>query len=106
MFAIIETGSKQYKVSAGDKIKVEKLTLGKGKDEDKVTFDKVLFVGSNADDMKLGLPFVSGAKVEAKVVKHGKHDKVIVFKFHHKSRYRKKKGHRQPFTELEITKIS
>ncbi len=106
MFAIIETGSKQYKVSAGDKIKVEKLTPKKGDKEDTVTFDKVLFVGSSADDMKLGLPFVSGASVEARIVKQGKHPKEIVFKFHHKSRYRKKKGHRQPFTELEITKIS
>lgn len=104
MFAIIETGSKQYKVSAGDKIKVEKL-WPKDEGSDKITFDKVLLVGSNADDMKLGAPFVSGAKVEAKIVKHGKHDKVIVFKYHQKSRYRKKKGHRQQFTELEITKI-
>lgn len=102
MFAIIETGSKQYKVALGDKIKVEKLEA-KG---DTVTFDKVLLVGTDEKDMKLGAPFISGAKVEAKVVRHGKHDKIIVFKFHHKSRYRKKKGHRQPFTELEITKIS
>lgn len=102
MFAIIETGSKQYKVALGDKIKVEKLEA-KG---DTVTFDKVLLVGTDEKDMKLGAPFISGAKVEAKVVRHGKHDKIIVFKFHHKSRYRKKKGHRQPFTELEITKIA
>ncbi len=101
MFAIIETGSKQYKVSAGDKIKVEKLEL-KG---ETASFDKVLLVGSNEHDVKIGAPFVSGAKVEAKVVKQGKHDKIIVFKFHHKSRYRKKSGHRQPFTELEITSI-
>ena len=105
MFAIIETGSKQYKVAAGDKIKVETVWPEEG-ESDAIIFDKVLLVGSNADDVKIGTPYVSGAKVEAKVLKHGKHDKVIVFKFHHKSRYRKKKGHRQQFTELEITKIS
>lgn len=102
MFAIIETGSKQYKVSAGDKIKVEKLNP-KG---DTVKFSNVLLVGTSESDLKVGKPFVSGAVVEAKVVREGKADKIIVFKFHHKSRYRKKRGHRQPFTELEITKIT
>ena len=102
MFAIIETGSKQYKVSVGDKIKVEKLNP-KG---DIVSFDKVLLTGSGENDLKIGLPFVNGATVEAKVLKQGRADKIIVFKYHHKSRYRKKKGHRQNFTELEITKIA
>ena len=104
MLAIIKTGGKQYIVKPGDKIKVEK--LWPEADKDNITFDKVLLVGSSDTDAKIGAPFVSGAKVEAKIVKHGKHDKVIVFKFHHKSRYRKKKGHRQQFTELEITKIA
>lgn len=106
MFAIIETGSKQYKVSAGDKIKVEKLETEKGQQGDVVSFDKVLLAGTDENDVQIGKPFISGAKVEAKVIRQGKNDKIIVFKYHSKSRYRKKKGHRQPFTELEITKIT
>lgn len=101
MFAIIETGSKQYKVSTGDKIKVEKL-IAEG---DSVIFDKVLMVG-DGETAKIGAPYVDGAKVEAKVLKDGRAKKIIVFKYHSKSRYRKKKGHRQPFTEIEITKIA
>ena len=102
MFAIIETGSKQYKVAVGDKIKVEKLER-KGDD---VVFDNVLLVAENAENAKIGAPYVAGAKVHAKVLRDGKGEKLIVFKYHRKSRYRKKRGHRQPFTELEITKIS
>lgn len=103
MFAIIETGSKQYKVSVGDKIKVEKLDT----DKDSISFDKVLLISSEKkDDAKIGAPYLHGTKVEAKVLRQGKGEKIIVFKYHPKSRYRKKKGHRQPFTELEITKIA
>ncbi|MDD5431061.1 MAG: 50S ribosomal protein L21 [Candidatus Pacebacteria bacterium] len=100
-FAIIETGSKQYKVSAGNKIKVEKLNAEEGAN---LSLDKVLLV-AEGDDVKIGTPYVAGAKVEAKVIKQDRADKVIVFKYHSKTRFRKKKGHRQPFTELEIVSV-
>jgi len=102
MFAVIETGGKQYKVSEGNKIKVEKLNTEEGKD---FTFDKVLLVGGDKAT-KVGTPYVDGAEVHAKVLEQGRSDKVIVFRYHPKTRYRKKKGHRQPFTKVEITKIS
>ncbi|OGY58907.1 MAG: 50S ribosomal protein L21 [Candidatus Colwellbacteria bacterium RIFCSPHIGHO2_12_FULL_43_12] len=102
MFAVIETGGKQYKVSAGDKIKVEKLEAEPGAS---FVFDKVLLVGDE-NNIKLGRPYLSGAKVEAKIIKNARDRKKIVFKYHSKTRYRKKKGHRQHFTEAEITKIS
>jgi len=101
MFAVIETGGKQYKVSPGDKIKVEKLDAEAGKD---FVFDKVLLVNDDKD-VKIGEPTVAGAKVQAKVLREDRNKKVIVFKYHSKTRYRKKKGHRQPFTEVEIVKI-
>lgn len=101
MFAIIETGGKQYKVSAGDKIKVEKLSA----EGDSVSFDKVL-LKSRGDKVEIGTPYVSGSRVEAKVLKQGRDKKKIVFKYKSKTRERKKKGHRQPYTEVEITKIS
>lgn len=102
MFAVIETGGKQYKVSPGDKIKIEKLNVEAGRD---FVFDKVLLIGDESN-FKLGRPYVGGAKVEAKVVRQARDRKKIVFKYHSKTRYRKKKGHRQHFTEAEITKIS
>ena len=101
-FAIITTGGKQYKVSAGQKIKVEKLNAQPGEN---FVFDKVLLV-SKGDSEQIGVPYVDGAKVEAKVLKNSRDKKKIVFKYHSKSRYRKKKGHRQHFTEVEITKIT
>jgi len=100
-FAIIETGGKQYKVSPGQKLKIEKL---EGKPGDAVSFDKVLLV-ADGDDVKIGTPKVSGAKVDAKVLRQGHARTVIVFKYHSKTRYRKKKGHRQLFTEVEISSI-
>ena len=103
MFAIIETGGKQYKVSPGDKIKVEKLDVPKEGGD--FVFDKVLLV-NNGESLKLGHPYLDGAKVEAKILQQGKGKKKIVFKYSSKTRYKKKKGHRQPFTEAEITKIS
>ncbi len=102
MFAVIETGGKQYKVAEGQKIRIEKITGNSG---DAVNFDRVLLV-VNGDDAKVGTPTVSGAKVEAKVLRQARGDKKIVFKYHSKTRYRKKKGHRQEFTEVEVTKIS
>lgn len=101
MFAIIETGGKQYRVVPGQKLKVEKL---EAKDGDSLVFDKVLLV-ADGENVKIGKPLVDGAKVEAKLVKQGRSKKVIVFKYHSKTRYRKKKGHRQDFTEVEITGI-
>ena len=100
-FAVIETGGKQYAVSAGQKVKIEKLDARSG---DALFFDKVLLVAEE-DNVKIGAPYVEGAKVEAKVLKQGRNKKVIVFKYHSKTRYRKKKGHRQHFTEVEITAV-
>lgn len=101
MFAIIETGGKQYRVAPGQKLKVEKL---EAKDGDSLVFDKVLLV-ADGENVKIGTPLVNGAKVEARLVKQGRSKKVIVFKYHSKTRYRKKKGHRQNFTEVEVTAI-
>lgn len=98
MKAVIETGGKQYYVEEGSEIFVEKLDANAG---DKVTFDKVLMVNGEA-----GIPYVKGAKVEAKVVKNGKDKKIVVFKFRAKKKYRRTQGHRQPYTKVEITKIS
>ena len=101
MFAVIETGGKQYRVSPGTKIKVEKLAS----EGESFVFDKVLLV-SDGKELKIGKPYLEGSKVEAKVVKQARAKKIIVFRYHSKTRYRKKKGHRQPFTEVEVTKIS
>lgn len=101
MYAIIETGGKQYKVEQGDVVFVEKLGVEEG---ETVTFDKVLVVGG--DDVKVGTPYVDGASVEASVVKNGKDKKIIVYKYKSKKGYHKKQGHRQPYTKVEITKIN
>ena len=101
-FAIIETGGKQYKVSPGQKIKIEKLNAQPGEN---FAFDKVLLV-SKGENEQIGAPYVDGAKVEAKILKNSRDKKKIVFKYHSKTRYRKKKGHRQHYTEIEIVKIS
>ncbi|MCH3914074.1 MAG: 50S ribosomal protein L21 [Acidaminococcaceae bacterium] len=101
MYAIIQTGGKQYRVSQGDVIEVEKLDVEEGKE---VVFDKVLTVVNDAD-VKVGKPCVEGAKVTAKVAKQGKAAKVLVFKYRAKSNYRKRQGHRQPYTQVEITSI-
>lgn len=101
MYAIIETGGKQIKVEAGQEIYVEKLT---GEAGDVITFDKVLFVGG--DNSKIGVPFVEGATVTAKVVKTGKGKKITVFKYKAKKNYRKKQGHRQPYTKLTVDAIN
>lgn len=101
MFAVIETGGKQYKVAPGQKFKFEKLETKEG---DSLVFDKVLLV-ADADNVKIGAPYVSGSQVEGKVLRQGHNKTVIVFKYSSKARYRKKKGHRQRFTEVEITGI-
>ena len=102
MYAVIVTGGKQYKVSEGDTLFIEKLEVEEGAT---VTFDQVLMAGEG-DDVKVGVPTVDGATVEAKVVKNGKAKKIYVFKMKRKKNYRRKKGHRQPYTKIEITKIN
>lgn len=101
MYAIIKTGGKQYKVSEGDVITVEKLAANEG---DAVVFDNVLTV-VNDGDVKVGTPVVEGAKVTGKVEAQGKAKKILVFKYKAKSNYRKRQGHRQPFTKVVIEKI-
>lgn len=102
MFAVIKTGGKQYKVSPGQKLRVEKLDAAGGA---VIRFSEVLLV-ADGDKIDIGTPDVKGAAVEAKVMGLGRDDKKIVFKYHRKTRYRKKKGHRQHFTEIEIVKIT
>ncbi len=102
MYAVIVTGGKQYKVSEGDTLFIEKLDVEEGS---AVTFDKVLMAG-DGENVKVGAPTVDGATVEAKVLKNGKAKKIYVFKMKRKKNERKKKGHRQPFTKVEITKIN
>ena len=101
MYAIIKTGGKPYKVAEGDVIMVEKLAAGEG---EAVVFDQVLTVVNDAD-VKIGTPVVEGAKVTGKVEAQGKDKKILVFKYKAKSNYRKRQGHRQPFTKVVIEKI-
>ena len=101
MYAIIESCGKQYKVAEGDVVFFEKLDAEEGK---KVTFDNVILV-SEEGKVQVGNPYVKGVKVEGKVVSHGKGKKIIVFKMKAKKNYRRKQGHRQPYTKVEITSI-
>lgn len=100
MYAIIETGGKQVRVEEGQEIYVEKVNAESG---DSVTFDKVLLVGG--DDVKLGAPYVEGASVTATVEKQARAKKITVFKYKPKKNYKRKQGHRQPYTKLTINKI-
>ncbi len=102
MYAIIETGGKQYKVTEGDILYIEKLNTEAG---DSVTFDKVLAL-LDGDQGTFGTPLVEGASVTANVVKNGKGKKVLVFKYKPKKNYRRRQGHRQPYTKIEITQIN
>ena len=101
MYAVIEACGKQYKVEEKDVVFFEKLDAQEGK---KVTFDKVILVSDNGK-VQIGNPYVKGVKVEGKVVSHGKGKKIIVFKMKPKKNERKKQGHRQPYTKVEITSI-
>ena len=101
MYALIEACGKQYKVEEKAEVRFEKLDAEEGK---KVTFDKVILVSDNGK-VQVGNPYVKGAKVEGKVVSHGKGKKIIVFKMKAKKNERKKQGHRQPYTKVEITSI-
>ena len=100
MYAIIETGGKQYKVSVGDTIQVEKLERAVG---DKITFKPLLV--ADGDKITAGAPYVENVSVTAEVTEHGKGDKIVVFKYKDKKNERKKQGHRQPFTAIKIVEI-
>jgi large subunit ribosomal protein L21 len=102
MYAVIKTGGKQYRVSAGDKLKVEKLAGDVGSD---VTIDQVLML-ADGDNVTIGAPVIAGASVQAKVLSHGRGDKVMIFKFRRRKHYRKTQGHRQDYTEIQIGDIA
>ena len=103
MYAVIVTGGKQYRVAQGDVIKVELLDAEAGSD---VSFDQVLMLGKEGEAPKLGVPFISGGKVTGKVKRDGRTDKVFTFKLRRRKNYRRRAGHRQHFTEVEITGIT
>jgi len=102
MYAVIETGGKQYRVQEGDVLFIERIA---GNEGETVNFDKVLLV-SNGDEVKVGKPYVDGVSVTGNIVEHGKAKKIIVFKFKRKKDYRRKQGHRQPYTKVRIEKIN
>ena len=102
MYAVIKTGGKQYKVAAGEKIKVEKIAADVGQE---ITIDQVLAVGSGLD-LRVGTPLVMGATVLATVLAQGKHDTVRIFKMRRRKHYQKRQGHRQTYTELQINTVN
>jgi large subunit ribosomal protein L21 len=102
MYAVIKTGGKQYKVAAGEKIKVEAIAADVGQE---ITIDQVLAVGDGAG-LKVGTPWVAGANVKATIVAHGKHDKVRIFKMRRRKHYQKHGGHRQQYTELQVSAVN
>jgi large subunit ribosomal protein L21 len=102
MYAVIKTGGKQYRVAAGEKIKVEQIAADVGQE---IVFDQVLAVG-NGSEIKVGTPLVSGATVTVTVLAHGRHDKVTIFKMRRRKHYQKRQGHRQNFTELQVASIA
>ncbi|MBL8436885.1 MAG: 50S ribosomal protein L21 [Zoogloeaceae bacterium] len=102
MYAVIKTGGKQYRVSAGNKIKVEQIPADVGSE---ITLDQVLMVGEG-ESVKIGSPVVAGAAVKATVLSHGRHDKIKIFKMRRRKHYQKHQGHRQNYTEIRIDGIS
>jgi large subunit ribosomal protein L21 len=102
MYAVIKTGGKQYRVAAGEKLKIDQLPADVGAE---IVLDQVLLV-ADGDNLKMGRPLVSGASVQAKVLTQGRHDKVRIFKLRRRKHYQKHQGHRQNFTEIEITGIT
>ena len=102
MYAVIKTGGKQYKVAAGEKIKIEQIAAEVGQE---ITIDQVLAIGAGAD-LTVGTPLVTGASVVAKVLAQGRHDKVRIFKMRRRKHYQKRQGHRQNFTEIEISAVN
>lgn len=101
MYAVIESGGKQHRVTEGEILQLEKLDAAAG---DKVKFDKILMVGEG-ESVKIGTPYVEGGQVEAEVLKQGRGEKVNIIKFNRRKNYRRKQGHRQQFTEVKITGI-
>jgi len=101
MYAIMQTGGKQYRVQEGDIVYVEKLDLLEG---DSIDLDVLLLSGENG--IRIGSPLVDGAKINAKVLAHGKGEKIVIYKYKAKKNYRRKQGHRQPFTKLEVVTIN
>ena len=102
MYAVIKTGGKQYRVAAGEKLKIEQIPADIGAD---IVLDQVLLV-ADGDNLKMGRPLVAGATVQAKVLSQGRHDKVRIFKLRRRKHYQKHQGHRQNFTEIQITGIT
>ena len=102
MYAVIKTGGKQYRVSAGQKLKVEQIPADVGAE---ITLDQVLMVGEG-ESVKVGAPLVAGATVKCTVVSHGRHDKVKIFKMRRRKHYQKRQGHRQNFTEIQVVSIN
>jgi large subunit ribosomal protein L21 len=102
VYAVFRTGGKQYRASQGDRLRIERLPAEVG---DAIEFDQVLLVGEGAD-VEVGAPLVSGGKVAAKVLAQGKGDKVMIIKFRRRKHYRRTQGHRQAYTEVEITSIT
>lgn len=102
MFAIIETGGKQYKIKEGDIIKIDKIDSPKG---EKLNFDKVLLLTKDEKEIKIGTPYLKDVKVEAEILEQKKDDKVTIIKFKSKTRYRRKRGFRPLYTKIKITKI-
>jgi large subunit ribosomal protein L21 len=102
MYAVIKTGGKQYKVAAGDKLKVESILAEVGAE---ITLDQVLMV-ANGEDVKMGQPLLSGASVKATVVGHGRGEKIKIYKMRRRKHYRKTQGHRQNYTEIQISGIN
>jgi large subunit ribosomal protein L21 len=102
MYAVIKTGGKQYRVAAGEKLKIDELPVGVGAE---IVLDQVLLV-ADGDNLKMGRPLVTGASVQAKVLAQGRHDKVRIFKLRRRKHYQKHQGHRQNYTEIEITGIT
>jgi len=102
MYAVIKTGGKQYRVASGEKIKVEQIAADVGQE---IVIDQVLAV-SNGDQIAVGTPLVAGATVSAKVLSHGRHDKVRIFKMRRRKHYQKRQGHRQNYTEILVSRIA
>jgi len=101
-FAIIKTGGKQYKVAEGDKIKIEKIKNKKGS---KIIIKEILLISDN-DKLKIGKPYIKDAKVDTKIIDHGKREKIKIIKFKPKKRYKRHAGHRQNYTEIEIKEVN
>ncbi len=102
MYAVVKTGGKQYRVAAGEKLKIEQIPAGVGAD---IVLDQVLMVGEG-DAVRIGAPLVSGATVSARVIAQGRHDKIMIFKMRRRKHYQKHQGHRQNYTEIQITAIT